>query len=76
VSPHGPKRTWRSWPVMAAIGSEARPTSANPSGTFHMATSSASRKAVAYRPAASRFEGSRLQCRAPLDGGVIEQFEH
>jgi hypothetical protein len=26
-------------------------------------------------PRASQFEGARLQCRAPLDGGVIE-FEH
>jgi hypothetical protein len=31
---------------------------------------------VAYRRAASRLEVASLQCRAPLDGGVIEQFEH
>ena len=31
---------------------------------------------MSYRRAASRFEGARLQCRAPLDDGVIEQFEH
>ena len=31
---------------------------------------------MASHRAASRFEGARLQCRAPLDDGVIEQFEH
>ena len=31
---------------------------------------------MASRRAASRFERARLQCRAPLDDGVIEQFEH
>ena len=31
---------------------------------------------MAYRRAASRFQGAHLQCRAPLDDGVIEQFEH
>ena len=31
---------------------------------------------MAYRRAANRFEAARLQCRAPLDDGVIEQFEH
>src|SRR5215216_5207168 len=40
------------------------------------ATSSLRREAVASRRAASRFERVRLQCRAPLDDGVIEQFEH
>jgi hypothetical protein len=41
-----------------------------------MAASSSRREAVAYSRAASRFEGARLQCRAPLDDSVIEQFEH
>ena len=31
---------------------------------------------MASRRAASRIERARLQCRAPLDDGVIEQFEH
>src|SRR6266496_3714864 len=43
---------------------------------FHMATSSWRREAAASRRAANRFERARLQCRAPLDDGVIEQFEH
>src|SRR5882757_10674736 len=42
----------------------------------HMATSSSRREAVASRRAASRFERGRLQYRAPLDDGMIEQFEH
>src|SRR6478672_9814619 len=41
-----------------------------------MAASSSRREAVAYRRAASQLEGARLQCLAPLDGGVIEQFEY
>src|SRR5262249_52674461 len=45
------------------------------SDTFHMAASSARREAVAYRPSASWFEGARLQCPAPLDDRMIEQFE-
>ena len=40
------------------------------------AKSSLRREALASRRAASRFERVRLQCRAPLDDGVIEQFEH
>src|SRR6267378_5650551 len=48
----------------------------NRSDMFHMATSSSRREAVASRRAASRFERARLQCRAPLAYGVIEQFEH
>ena len=40
------------------------------------ATLSLRREALASRRAASRFECVRLQCRAPLDDGVIEQFEH
>ena len=40
------------------------------------AASSSRREAVASRRAASRFKRVRLQCRAPLDDGVIEQFEH
>jgi hypothetical protein len=31
---------------------------------------------MAYRTAANRFERAHLQCRAPLDGSMIEQFEH
>jgi hypothetical protein len=31
---------------------------------------------VASRRAASRLKRARLQYRAPLDDGVIEQFEH
>jgi hypothetical protein len=44
----------------------------NRSDMFHVATSSSRREAVASRRAASRFERARLQCRAPLDDGVIE----
>src|SRR5882757_9456330 len=42
----------------------------------HMTTSSSRREAVASRRAASRFERRRLQYRAPVGDGVIEQFEH
>src|SRR3981189_717710 len=48
----------------------------NRSDMFHVATSSSRREAVASCRVASRFERTRLQCRAPLDDGVIEQFEH
>src|SRR5215813_9896540 len=41
-----------------------------------VAASSSRRRVVAYRRDASRFEGARLQCRAPLVDGVIEQFEY
>src|SRR5580693_10705141 len=41
-----------------------------------VAASSSRRRAATYRRDASRFEGARLQCRAPLVDGVIEQFEH
>ena len=47
-----------------------------PGHMFHMATSSPGRQAVASRRVASRFERARLQYRAPLDDGVIEQIEH
>src|SRR5262249_6930297 len=39
------------------------------------AVSAARREAVPYRPSASWFEGARLQCPAPLDDRMIEQFE-
>jgi hypothetical protein len=45
-------------------------------GLAPVAASPSRREAVASHRAASRFEGARLQCRAPLDDGVIEQFEH
>src|SRR3954447_10268882 len=41
-----------------------------------LAGSSSRRRAAAYRCDAGWFEGARLQCRAPLVDGVIEQFEH
>ena len=40
------------------------------------ATSSLRCEALASRHAASRFKRVRLQCRAPLDDGVIEQFQN
>ena len=63
-----------SWPTAVCQAPSA--ASANRRSHLTKLSSSSRREAETYRGAPSRIEGACLQCRAPLDDGVIEQFEH